>query len=203
LESLGYQVDGAVLSANKLGWAQTRKRYFLVATRRSPAIGLSALENELRHDPLPVSWAIGDLERRPLSDSSVMDSVPNLSQENRERIEWLYEHDAFDLPNEIRPDCHKDGHTYPAVYGRMHWDQPAGTITGGFLTPGRGRFIHPRQPRVLTPREAARIQCFPDRFDFTPPTQTNPSRASVTKWIGDAVPPILGFAAGITALSSL
>ena len=141
---------------------------------------------------------IGDLETRDTED--LMDQVPQLSAENQDRINYLFEHDLFDLPNQVRPDCHKNGHTYPSVYGRLSWDKPSQTITTGFLTPGRGRYIHPSKRRVLTPREAARIQGFPDWFDFVGQGEP-PSRTSLSKWIGDAVPTPLGYAAVLTALS--
>jgi DNA (cytosine-5)-methyltransferase 1 len=82
----------------------------------------------------------------------------------------------------------------------MKWNEPAPTITGGFQTPGRGRFIHPRKRRVLTPHEAARIQGFPDWFDFAGPSGDALNRAMLGKWIGDAVPSIMGAAAAISAL---
>ena len=83
----------------------------------------------------------------------------------------------------------------------MSWDKPAPTITTGFLTPGRGRFIHPLKPRVLTPHEAARVQGFPDWFDFCTPIGKSLSRTNLTKWVGDAVPSVLGAAAVIAALA--
>ena len=129
-----------------------------------------------------------------------MDEQPMLSPDNQERIEWLFDNDLWDLPDEKRPDCHKGGHTYPSVYGRMYWDKPAQTITTGFMTIGRGRYIHPSQRRVLTPREAARLQGFPDNFVFLP-NGAVPSKSSLSKWIGDAVPTQLGYSAVLAALS--
>ena len=80
-----------------------------------------------------------------------MNCWPELSDANRRRIDWLFDNDAHDLPLSERPDCHRDGTTYNAVYGRLYPDRPAPTITTGFLTPGRGRYIHPTRRRVLTP----------------------------------------------------
>jgi DNA (cytosine-5)-methyltransferase 1 len=99
----------------------------------------------------------------------------------------------------MRPDCHKEGTSYGAVYGRMRWDAPAPTLTTGFLTTGRGRFIHPKRPRTITPREAARLQGFPDWFDFIGTEM--PARRDLAKWIGNAVPTVLGYLAGLAALS--
>jgi DNA (cytosine-5)-methyltransferase 1 len=197
----GYRfVDSGVLAAHELGWAQARKRFFLLAARENARErpGLRAIAEGLRRAPQSVGWAIGDLVERPGDETraGVMETVPNLSDENKARIGWLFENDEYELPNEERPDCHKDGHSYPSVYGRMYWDRPAQTITTGFLTPGRGRYIHSSRRRVITPHEAARIQGFPDTFRFVV-NGDEPARLSVTKWIGDAVPPVLGYAAAL------
>jgi len=116
---------------------------------------------------MPLSWAIGDLLDR--DSGGIMDTSPNLTPVNLDRINYLFDKDIHDLPDEQRPDCHKNGTTYTAVYGRMHWDRAAQTITTGFGTPGQGRYIHPTRRRLITPHEAARIQGFPDWFDFGPP----------------------------------
>lgn len=72
-------------------------------------------------------------------------------------------------------------------YGRLCWDEQAPTITTRFDTPAGGRFIHPSENRTLTPREAARIQSFPDDFIFTG------SKTSICKQIGNAVPPKISY----------
>jgi DNA (cytosine-5)-methyltransferase 1 len=125
-----------------------------------------------------------------------------LSSENKRRIDWLFDQDMDDLPDHIRPLCHQKGHSYQAVYGRLKWDEPSGTITTGFLTPGRGRYIHPKERRGLTPHEAARIQGFPDSFVFAE-EGTHTSKKALSKVIGDAVPPALGHAIGIATLALL
>ncbi len=55
------------------------------------------------------------------------------------------------------------------TYGRLHRKGMARTITTNFNNPGSGRFWHPTENRALTPREAARIQGFPDSFMFAEP----------------------------------
>ena len=82
----------------------------------------------------------------------------------------------------------------------MKWNEPAPTLTTGFVSPGRGRFIHPKERRVLTPREAARLQGFPNWFDFSPAALAPSKRGQLAKWIGDAVPSILGYVAGFSGL---
>lgn len=197
LRDSGYYVSDAVLSASDLGAAQTRKRHFLVATQK-PHEGIDGVQEKLGRPAMTLREAIGDLEN--IEHASYMDSVPSLSVENQERIDYLFDHGLYDLPNAVRPDCHKNGHNYPSVYGRLDWDKPSQTITTGFATPGRGRYIHPSQRRVLTAREAARIQGFPDNFIFAP-GEDPPGRKYLCKWIGDAVPSWLGYPAVLAALS--
>lgn len=72
-------------------------------------------------------------------------------------------------------------------YGRLCWDEPAPTITTRFDTPAGGRFIHPIEDRTLSPREAARIQSFPDDFIFYG------NKTSICKQIGNAVPPKISY----------
>ena len=72
-------------------------------------------------------------------------------------------------------------------YGRLCWDEPAPTITTRFDTPAGGRFIHPNEDRTLSPREAARIQSFPDDFVFYG------NKTSICKQIGNAVPPKISY----------
>ncbi len=71
-------------------------------------------------------------------------------------------------------------------YGRLRWDKPSYTIATYFNRVGNGCNLHPEQMRVLSNREAARLQSFPDDFVFTG------SKASQYKQIGNAVPPLLG-----------
>ena len=200
LRTAGYSVEAGVLSADRFGWPQTRKRFFLVASRSASPISLGELTARHDREPEPVSWVIEDLLDRPAHGA--MDEVAELSEENAERVAWLFSNDEYDMPLHMRPDCHKEGTSYGAVYGRMRWDAPAPTLTTGFLTPGRGRFIHPKRPRTISPREAARIQGFPDWFNFIPNDEP-PSRRDLGKWIGNAVPTVLGYGAGMSALADL
>jgi DNA (cytosine-5)-methyltransferase 1 len=72
-------------------------------------------------------------------------------------------------------------------YGRLEKEGRAPTITTRFDTPSGGRFIHPIEDRTLSPREGARIQSFPDDFEFIG------NKSSIYKQIGNAVPPKLAF----------
>ena len=84
----------------------------------------------------------------------------------------------------LEEDIHS---VHSGAYGRLDWTKPTMTITTRFDTPAGGRFIHPDKDRTLTPREAARVQSFPDSFEFIG------SKTSVCKQIGNAVPPKLAY----------
>lgn len=75
-------------------------------------------------------------------------------------------------------------------YGRLHPDYPSYTISTYFSRPGNGCHLHyeTEQNRTLSFREAARLQSFPDSFVF------EGGGGAVSTQIGNAVPPLLGFA---------
>lgn len=200
LEKAGYTVEVGVISATAVGWPQTRRRYFMIGRKHSSPLSIDSVISAFsRPTPRDVMWAIGDLVEAPLDDQ--LHITTELSEENRKRIDYLFDNDEYELPLSERPDCHKDGTSYGAVYGRMYPDKPAPTLTTGFLTPGRGRYIHPTLRRTLTPREAARIQGYPDTYDFFPDPRNPTTKAKLTKWIGDAVPMPLGYIAAMAVLA--
>lgn len=71
------------------------------------------------------------------------------------------------------------------LFGRLWWDRPAFTIRTEFFKPEKGRYLHPKQHRPITHREAARLQSFPDDFVF------KGSKIEIARQIGNAVPPLL------------
>lgn len=200
LHEAGWSIAHGVLDASDFGWPQRRRRYFLVGVRDGQGTS-EALAPLLRSAERPVRdlrWCIGDLAG--LENELPFHKPATLSDENKRRIAWLFENGKYELDPSERPLCHRNGTTYGSVYGRLKWEEPAFTITTGFLTPGRGRYVHPSERRTLTPREAARIQGFPDWFDFRLANGRWPSNKTATKVIGDAVPPILGHLAALVSV---
>lgn len=190
LEASGYHAREMLCLASDYGVAQSRERHFLVASKYGiPPV--KEVKDGLKIGSPAVYDAIRDLEE--VQPSSLFDSCSILNEANKERVDFLFENELFELPNHVRPDCHKDGHSYPSVYGRLRPDKPANTITTGFMSPGRGRYVHPTKRRCLTPHEAARIQGFPDSFRFDCPAVKQMNFSFLSKIIGDAVPPPLGF----------
>ena len=95
-----------------------------------------------------------------------------------------------DIPEEIpskRLEQIRKSGGRTTLYGRLRWDKPSFTITTYFNRPGNGTYIHPEENRVISAREAARLQSFPDDFIFYG------SKTSFCKQIGNAVPPLLAF----------
>jgi DNA (cytosine-5)-methyltransferase 1 len=80
-------------------------------------------------------------------------------------------------------------HHFKDRYTKQHRERACSTIVAHLSKDGL-MFIHPTQQRSLTPREAARIQSFPDWFVF-PEAKTHAFRL-----IGNAVPPLIGEAVG-------
>jgi DNA (cytosine-5)-methyltransferase 1 len=72
-------------------------------------------------------------------------------------------------------------------YGRLHPDRPAYTISTYFNRPGNGCFIHPTADRLISVREAARLQGFPDGFRLS-----GRGRSRFLQ-VGNAVPPLLAY----------
>lgn len=186
LERLGYRVKTSIVSVDEIGVPQLRKRHVLIAhAKREPDIAQAVAAARVQR-PRDLRWAIGDLSGR---GSTWLDEAAELTPDNLRRAQYLLRSGEYDLPNELRPRCQRNDHKYKSMYGRLWWNRPAQTITTGFGSPGQGRYLHPAEPRTLTPHEAARLQFFPDWFDF----RRLGRRKAVARAIGNAVPSKLGF----------
>jgi DNA (cytosine-5)-methyltransferase 1 len=194
LSRLGYKASIAVIDTCKIGVAQRRRRLILVASRMRD-VDLSATEKRFSVDSRSVEWAISDLAAvRP---DSPFDQAVDSAPATRRRIDYLFRHDLYDLPNAERPACHADrDHTYRSVYGRLRSDQPSQTITTGFYSMCMGRYVHPVLPRTLTAHEAARLQFFPDFFDFSAARR----RTDLARLIGNAAPMKLSYVVALELL---
>jgi len=187
LARLGYFVNEGIVDLWRLGVPQSRRRHVLLASRER-TIKIEAVQSRYEIGPRDLRWAIGDLEDCP--PARLLDQPAETSPANRKRIDYLFDNDLYDLPNEQRPACHRDKeHSYFSIYGRLRWDKPAQTVTTGFYSMPMGRYIHPSQRRTLTAHEAARLQFFPDYFDFS----AVKNRTSLARMIGNAVPMKLSY----------
>lgn len=191
----GYELTADVLNAADYGVAQRRKRAIVLGVLK----GSPSLPEPTHADPRQLSifsagldpWvtvkdAIGDLP--PIPDGTNLHFGRNPLPKSLERYGHIPEGgNRWDLPRRLMPDCwirKVSGGT--DLFGRLWWNQPAFTIRTEFFKPEKGRYLHPQVDRPITHREAARIQTFPDEFEFVG------SKIAVAKQIGNAVPCKLG-----------
>jgi len=89
------------------------------------------------------------------------------------------------LSNRSQLACHVNCDGFNDIYGRMAWDDVAPTITSGCINPSKGRFLHPRQHRAITVREAALLQTFPADYYIS----LSRGKYPAAEMIGNALPP--------------
>jgi DNA (cytosine-5)-methyltransferase 1 len=197
LENQGYKVFRHDLNSAAFGVPQLRRRIIVVALQEAIADRYQG-PCEITPDRWPtLGEVIKDLPEREsqnlLGVSYANHTPTNEGDLNKRRIAYVdMGQGRTSIPQELQLECHTkyDGHL--DVYGRLDWFSQARTITAGFDSFTRGEFAHPFFHRSITPREAARIQGFPDWFVF----QGN--RAAVRKQIGNAVPPPMAYAIATT-----
>lgn len=199
LNLAGYHVNYKVVNCVEYGVPQQRKRLVLLASKFGP---IRLLEpSELGVQQQSVREVIGDLPPIKAGESDPDDTLhisSSLSPINLQRIRASRPGGTWrDWDKELVAECHKKktGKTYPSVYGRMAWDEPAPTMTTQFYGFGNGRFGHPEQHRAISLREGAILQSFPRDYQFIPPDKPI-SIKTIGRLIGNAVPVKLGEAIG-------
>ena len=206
-EELGYTLKHKVLNAVDFGVPQQRERVILVGSRGKNNFEYpEATHGEGLKPYVTLRQAIGDL---PVLKSGQSSNRYTYQPDNdflhfvRASAQELTEHSApkngdhlirimealkdgqckDDLPEDIRP---KSG--YGNTYAKLWWDRPSTTITRNFSCPSSSRCIHPRDSRAMSIREGARLQSFPDDYQFYG------SDSMKRLEIGNAVPPLLSMA---------
>lgn len=206
-ESLGFTVSrGETLLAADYGVPQTRKRAFIIGARRvepnvffppAPTHRKPSKEGDLpvwrtvRDAIFDLPKPVGTEIRSRVGNKLSLHFGRNPTEKSKARYRAIPKEgmNRFDLQRvapEITPACwirKKSGGT--DLFGRLWWDRPSVTIRTEFFKPEKGRYLHPKQHRPITHREAARIQSFPDDFVFVG------SKIQIAKQIGNAVPPLL------------
>lgn len=114
---------------------------------------------------------------------------PKLSEIEKEMIKHIppggnWQNIPNTIPSQRLTQIRKNGGR-TTYYGRLRYDKPSYTISTYFHRIGNGCNIHPEQNRLISIREAARLQSFRDSFIFYG------SKSSIYKQIGNAVPPLL------------
>lgn len=224
LARLGYGTDTRILRAEEYGVPQERRRIFFVGNRLGLTVRWPISTHGPGLKPFVSVWdAIGDLpplingenpERPltyrtpPMSDYQAHlrgnarqvtnHAAPRLAPINLKRMKYISEGGSWrDIPFELLPAGMKSARRcdHTKRYGRLRRNGLASTI----LTKCDlhwGAYIHPEQDRVLTVREAARLQSFPDWFQFAGP------RTEQYVQVGNAVPPLLAKQLGLILIET-
>lgn len=210
--NLGYDIDYQILNAVNFGVPQYRERVFIIGTRKDLKLNWDWNFDRNKSDKITIEEAISDLpivgedEIKTKYTKPPQNSYQMLMRKNSDHIT---QHFCGHYGDKIRTVIEnvKQGQGknefnalvdkglisekyrltsgYNNTYGRLVANQPSTTITNNLCTPSGLRCIHYNQNRALTPREGARIQSFPDWFEFYG------TRTDITKQIGNAVPPLL------------
>lgn len=197
---MGYSVNYQLVNASDYGVPQNRIRVIIVAFRKD-------LGKTFKFPPkMPKTGLnIGTLLDVPEGVSNQVDWP--FSPQAQYLVEYIPEGGSWkSIPYEALPprfkkirDNMKRYHA-PNMYRRFARDEIAGTITAS-AQPENCGIIHPTENRRLNVREIARIQTFPDSFEFF--TETPKEVTGMYKVIGNAVPPTLAKVIGIEIINQL
>ena len=214
-KSLGYKVQYKVLNAADFGAPQLRERVIIIGSKLkndfrypepshyNPEKPHNLFKKNLK-PYLTLEEAISDLPfiksgeecfdyaskpksefQKVMRQNAPAKLMDHNSPENNAKLVKMMEllpdgGSPEDLPKNLRPAS-----GFKNTYCRLWWKRPGTTITRNLSTPSSSRCIHPKAPRPLTTREGARIQCFPDDYQFYG------SRSDRNLQVGNAVPTFL------------
>lgn len=193
---LGYRVNWKLINAADYGVPQLRKRVIIVGLidRKfefpEPTHNAQGTDGKKRY--VSVEECIGDL---PLAGQA-----SNISEHEHPTMSLLDQYicshvkpggNYMDIPDDVPSQRIKrlkrdGGHT--TCYGRMLPDKPSHTINTYFNRPNVGCNIHYKYDRLITLREAMRLQTFPDDYEFV-----STSKQGKHLIVGNAVPPRLAY----------
>lgn len=212
-EELGYNILYKTLDAVNYGIPQHRERVFIIGIRDDLDVEWSFDNLVIEPDQLTLEDAISDLPHissgedihdygggQPTNDYQrlMRDGSNELSahflavygDKIQTVMNYVIQGEGKDYINSLVDDGilqekYRLTSGYKNTYGRLYANRPCTTITNNMSTPSGLRCIHYEQNRALTPREGARIQSFPDWFQFIG------NRKEIKTQIGNAVPPLL------------
>ncbi len=206
-----YNQIGGTIRAEDFGVPQERRRYIVMGIRNDVCNGdkLSMPEGGKNKKVNTVMDAIGDLEKY---DPSTASTAPELkyrgdeelsayarkmrrnsktiknhiitktTEEALARYRMIKQGDNFhSLPLEQKDSYSKPERTQNTIYLRLDPDKPCGTV----VNVRKSMWIHPNLDRAISVREAARLQSFPDAFEFIG------TKDSQYQQVGNAVPPLM------------
>lgn len=203
LDKAGYTCSCGVLCASDFGVPQIRSRFFLIASRHGLTVDMPKATT---CRPVTVRQAIADLPSLPngtgedylpyprKAQSNYAQSMRNghagcnghLVTKNASHIVERYRHipqggNWEDIPERLMANYSDRTRCHTGIYRRLREDQPS-VVLGNYR---KNMLVHPWEDRGLSVREAARLQSFPDGYEF---------RGSIgfqQQQVGNAVPPLL------------
>ena len=210
INQLGYFVEVGVLNAMDFGVPQSRERAIFICSK-NVSVHLPVPDKRLlklingKEEYTTVRDAIGDLTYLNSGEGDfVQDYITKPLCKYQKLMRYgsirLYNHKASDHKQVaidklklIPPEHGKESlpvemhgnQQFRTTWGRLKWDEVSPTIDTRFDAASNGTNNHPFLHRAITPREAARIQSFDDKFIFYG------SKVYIRKQIGNAVPPLL------------
>ncbi len=177
-KEIGYEINVTTLNAADYGVAQQRKRVIFIGNR---------IGNKNYH-PKPLY--------EPKNYKTLGSAIYKyMDMEENKEINHIFTRHTEDMKQRLAkvPEGQSLFKNYSDSWKKSPWNKPSCTIKENHGSVN----IHPKLPRVLTPRELAAIQSFPDDFIFQ----------GAKKWqlvqIGNAVPPLLGKAIGLAVEKGL
>lgn len=171
-KTTGYTLFKTRLNSTQFGIPQSRERVFIVGFR--PDLNVT----DFQFPDVPTGQYVDQLNPAMPSKYALEDVAELANHDIRvhgDRVRTRYEKI---LPGERDRVDHTD---------RINPEQPSGTVLVGSSAGGGRPHIHPYEPRVITVREAARLQSFPDWYEFTG------SSTEQYRQVGNAVPPLMAY----------
>jgi len=201
IQEMGYYVNYDVLNAADFGVPQARERTIFICSRNkmiampTPTVKKYTTVRNAISDLSYLNSGEGEFEQKYLKNAE-----SDYQIEMRKGSVMLYNHKASNhkpiaiqklkmIPpeqgKEFLPEEMHGKQKFKTTWGRLKWDEVSPTIDTRFDASSNGTNNHPYLNRAITPREAARIQSFDDKFIFYG------SKVYIRRQIGNAVPPLL------------
>lgn len=177
-KKIGYEINVTILNSADYGVAQTRRRVIFIGNRIG-GINYHPKAFLEKENYKTLGEEIERFMNMP-EDKTINHILTKHTKEMEERISAV-------------PEGNSLYGNYSDAWKKSPWDKPSCTVKENH----GGVNLHPKLPRVLSPRELAALQSFPDDFIFK----------GSKKWqlvqIGNAVPPLLGKAIGVAIMKAL
>lgn len=211
--NLGYFINFDILNASDFGIPQNRERAIIIGSLKQNIL----LPTVLSKKKISVKDAISDLAylesgKGELESDYKIKPLSFYQEKMRKDSAKLFNHKATShnpmalyklslIPpekgKEYLPKHLLGKQKFNTTWSRLEWNNQSPTIDTRFDTPSNGKNSHPELNRAITPREAARLQSFPDKFIFLG------NKTEICKQIGNAVPPLLGETIAKSIISQL